>query len=310
VATSIAGPPSRAVTPTDRALRRARFALAVTLFLLPLFAGLVVFHWIPLVVALRNSLVRFSPLNPDAAIYVGLGNYLTLLGTERFIHAGGNTLLYMAGKLVVQIPLGLGLALLVNRGTLVARFTCGAVFASLVASEAVVALIWNILYSPDNGLFNSLLASVGIPRQQFINSTSEALPSILSMIVWKDVGFTMLILLAGLQTIPPEFYEAASIDGADGWARLRFITVPLLRRMLLLATFMATIGGARIFTPILLMTEGGPQDASVNLIYYMYEQAFRYQRMGEASATAVCVVLLLVAFTLLQGRLLRTVHEY
>src|SRR6185312_1216846 len=146
---------------------------------------------------------------------------------------------YIAGKLVVQIPLGLGLALLVNQSRLGARITRGAVFAALVASEAIVTLIWNILYNPDNGLFNSLLGTVGIPKQLFLISPIEALPAILTMIVWKDVGFTMLLLLAGLQTIPVEFHEAAAIDGASAWERLRHITIPLLRRMMLLATFMA-----------------------------------------------------------------------
>ena len=130
------------------------------------------------------------------------------------------------------------------------------------------------------------------------------------MIIWKDIGFTTLILLAGLQTIPHEYHEAAQIDGAGAWARLRHITLPLLRRMLLLATFMATIAGSRIFIPIALMTDGGPEDATVNAVYFMYEQAFKFQRMGDASATAMLIILLLVAITLVQAGLLRTDHEY
>jgi multiple sugar transport system permease protein len=113
-----------------------------------------------------------------------------------------------------------------------------------------------------------------------------------------------------LQTIPPEFSDAAAIDGASALQRLWYITLPLLKRMLLLATFMATIAGSRIFIPIALMTDGGPQDATVNAVYYMYEQAFKFQRMGPASATAILVILLLVAITLAQTRLLRTSHEY
>jgi ABC-type sugar transport system permease subunit len=291
--------------------RQLELGLTIALFLLPLFAGLLVFHWIPLAVAARNSVVRFSPLNPDAAVYVGLGNYLTLLGNPRFQRAALNTLLYIGGKLVVQIPLGLALALLINQLGWGARITRGAVFSALIASEAIATLVWNILYMPDaNGLINVLIGVVGVPTQPFLTSNVQAMPAILAMVVWKDVGFTMLLLLAGLQTIPQEFHEAAQIDGAGPGERLRYITLPLLRRMVLLATFMATIAGCRIFTPILLMTEGGPDDSTVNLVYYMYEQAFRYQRMGEASATAILVILLLVLITLVQGRLLRTQHEY
>lgn len=290
--------------------RRLEAALVATLFLLPLFAGLAVFQWLPLVVAVQNSLEQFSPLNPNAAHFVGLDNYRTLISTGRFVQASINTLVYIFGELVLEIPLGLLLALLVNQSRWGARITRGAAFAALIASEAVMTLVWNIMYSPDNGLFNALLGAVGIPAQPFLTSAAQALPSILVMVIWKDIGFTMLILLAGFQTIPPEFYEAAAIDGAGGWAKLRFITLPLIKRMLLLATFMVTIAGSRIFTPILLMTQGGPENSSVNLVYYMYEQAFQYERMGAASATALIVILLLVVITLTQGQLLRTSHEY
>jgi ABC-type sugar transport system permease subunit len=282
----------------------------VVLFLLPMFIGLAIFAWLPLAVAVRNSMLRFSPLNPDAATFVGLGNYADLLTTPRFQRAMINTLLYIAGKLVLQIPLALALAMLLNRSLPGTRIVRGAVFAALVASEAVVALLWNILYTPDNGLINSFLRALSLPTQPFLTDVTQALPAILVMIVWKDIGFTTLILLAGLQTIPPEFSDAAAIDGANAWQRMWHITLPLLRRMLLLAVFMATIAGSRIFIPIALMTDGGPQDATVNAVYYMYEQAFKFQRMGPASATAILVILLLVAITLAQTRLLRTTHEY
>jgi ABC-type sugar transport system permease subunit len=280
------------------------------LFLLPTFVGLLVFHWWPLVVAVQNSTLRFSPLNPNAAVFVGLDNYVGLFSNERFVRAAVNTLIYIGGKLILQIPLGLGLALLLNRSLPGTRIVRGGVFAALVASEAVVALIWNILYTPDNGLFDVLLGQVGIPSQPFLTSATQALPAVLMMIVWKDIGFTTLILLAGLQTIPHEYHEAAAIDGAGAWSRLVHITLPLLRRMLLLATFMATISGSRIFIPIALMTDGGPENATVNAVYFMYEQAFKFQRMGDASATAMLIILLLVAITLVQAGLLRTDHEY
>lgn len=280
------------------------------LFLLPTFAGLLVFHWWPLVTAVQNSTLRFSPLNPNAAVFIGADNYIGLLSNERFLRATVNTLVYIFGKLLLQIPLGLALALLLNRSLPGTRIVRGGVFAALVASEAIVALIWNIMYTPEGGLINVFLNQVGIPSQPFLTSAIQALPSVLVMIVWKDIGFTTLILLAGLQTIPHEYQEAAQIDGAGPWSRLVHITLPLLRRMLLLATFMATIAGSRIFIPIALMTDGGPQDATVNAVYFMYEQAFKFQRMGEASATAMLIILLLVAITLVQARILRTDHEY
>jgi ABC-type sugar transport system permease subunit len=280
------------------------------LFLMPTFVGLLLFHWWPLVVAVQNSTLRFSPLNPNAAVFVGMDNYVGLFSNERFVRAAVNTVIYIGGKLILQIPLGLGLALLLNRSLPGTRIVRGGVFAALVASEAVVALIWNILYTPDNGLFDVMLGQVGIPSQPFLTSAAQALPAVLMMIVWKDIGFTTLVLLAGLQTIPHEYHEAAQIDGAGAWSRLVHITLPLLRRMLLLATVMATISGSRIFIPIALMTDGGPENATVNAVYFMYEQAFKFQRMGDASATAMLIILLLVAITLVQARILRTDHEY
>lgn len=282
---------------------------ALALFLGPVLVGLAIFQWLPLAIAVRNSTLKFSPLNPNAARPVGLANYVSLLGDDRFQHAALNTFVYIAGVLVIQIPLGLGLALLLNQSLPGTRLVRGAVFGALVSSEAVMALIWNILYDPTNGVFNALLTSVHLPAQPFLTSASQALPSVLAMVIWKEIGLTVLILLAGLQTIPKEYQEAAAIDGAGSWKQLIDITIPLLKRMLLLATFMATIGACRIFTPILLMTEGGPQNATVNGIYYMFEQAFRYQRMGDASATAVLVIGLLIVITLIQARLLRTRHE-
>jgi ABC-type sugar transport system permease subunit len=272
---------STAATPSSTAACSSSVNV-VALCLLPIFAGLALFHWLPLAVAVRNSLLRFSPLNPDAAVWVGLDNYLGLAVNERFLRAMANTLLYIGGKLVIQIPPGLLLALLLNRALPGTRLARGAVFAALVASEAVIALIWNIMFAPDNGLVNALIGQVGIPSQPFLTSEIQALPTILAMVVWKDLGFTVLILLAGLQTIPQEYHDAAAIDGAGAWTQLRHITIPLLRRMLLLATFMATIAGCRIFIPIALMTQGGPQNATVNAIYYMYEQAFQFNRMRDA----------------------------
>ena len=302
----------QATLPRPRRSSRLRMDVlgVAVLFLLPTFVGLLVFHWWPLVVAVQNSTLRFSPLNPNAAVFVGLDNYVGLFSNERFVRAAVNTVIYIVGKLILQIPLGLGLALLLNRSLPGTRIVRGGVFAALVASEAVVALIWNILYTPDNGLFDVLLGQIGIPSQPFLTSAAQALPSVLMMIVWKDIGFTTLILLAGLQTIPDEYHEAAQIDGAGAWSRLVYITLPLLRRMLLLATFMATISGSRIFIPIALMTDGGPENATVNGVYFMYEQAFKFQRMGDASATAMLIILLLVAITLVQARILRTDYEY
>ncbi len=283
---------------------------ALAAFLLPLLAGMVLFQALPLAIAVYNSTLSINIANPDAAKPVGLRNYADLLHNARFFHALGNSLLYMLGKLAAQLPLGLALALLANqaiRGRSILRL---ALFAPLVASEVVVAMLWNVIYFPDSGLLNAVLSRLGLPTQGFITSASQALPSILSVVVWQDVGFTVLIFLAGLQGIPEELYEAAHLDGVNTWQKLWFLTLPLLRRSIMLAAFMATLGGFRIFTPIYVMTQGGPQESTTSAIYYIYEQAFKFLNMGPASAMAVIFIMLLALVTLVESRLLRTEVQY
>ena len=283
---------------------------ALAAFLLPLLAGMLLFQIVPLFIAMYNSTLSINITNPDAAKSVGLRNYTDLLHNARFFHALGNSLLYMLGKLVIQLPLGLALAMLANqaiRGRALLRL---ALFAPLVASEVVVAMLWNVIYFPDSGLLNAVLSRLGLPTQGFITSASQALPSILSVVVWQDVGFTVLIFLAGLQAIPEELYEAAYLDGVNTLQKLRFLTLPLLRRSTMLAAFVATLGGFRIFTPIYVMTQGGPQESTTSAIYYIYEQAFKFLNMGPASSMAVVFIVVLALVTLVESRLLRTDWQY
>jgi ABC-type sugar transport system permease subunit len=295
---------------TQISSRKRQEVIVAVLFLAPTIIGLALFQWIPLGVAVHDSFFSISMINRAAAKFTGLTNYVTLATNTSFLAAFANTLIYSASLLIIEIPLGLALAILLNqgiRGTAIAR---AIIFAPLVASETVVALLWLILYFPDTGVFNVLIHSIGLPTQPFLISTTQALPSVLLTIVWRDVGFIMLLLLAGLQTIPEEYSEAASIDGAGSWARFGYITLPLLRRTLLLAVFMVTLEGFSVFTPIYLMTGGGPLNATTNAIYYMYDQAFNFQKTGAASAMAVVMMIVLGLVTLVQGRLLRSDLEY
>ncbi len=297
-------------TAQTRAPRIPGTTTTIVLFLLPLLAGIVLFQFVPLAVALYNSTLNLNITNPDAAKPVGLKNYTDLLHNLRFAHALLNSLLYTLGKLVIQLPLAFGLAMLANQAFRGRTLLRAALFAPLVASEVVVAVLFNVIYFPDNGLLNAILSRLGLPTQPFTASSSQALPVILSTVIWQDIGFTVLILLAGLQAIPEELYEAARIDGASTWQNVRFLTIPLLRRSIMLAAFLATLAGFRIFTPIYVMTQGGPQDATTSAIYYIYEQAFKFLNMGPASSMAVLFIAVLAIVTLLEGRLVRTDVSY
>jgi ABC-type sugar transport system permease subunit len=158
------------------------------------------------------------------------------------------------------------------------------------------------MYEPSVGLFNALLNAVGLPPQAFLTSPNQALACLALLTVWKDVGLTMLIFLAGLQAIPSELREAAALDGAGAWRTFRAIILPHLRPSLALALFMTTIAATRIVTPILILTQGGPQGSTTNLAVYSYQESFEFMSPGPASATVVCMLALLALVTVSSSR--------
>lgn len=290
--------------------RKTQTAITIVLFLAPIIIGLLIFQWYPLFTGIRNSFFQMKLINPDAAKFIGLDNYVKLFQDPTFYRALLNTFYYLVGVMLIQIPIALGLAIFLNQGIKGTPIIRTAIFAPLVASEAVIVLIWNMMLYPSSGVFNVLINSIGIPMQGFLTDPNQAKLVIIMMLVWKDVGFSMILLLAGLQGIPNEFYDSASIDGAGRWASFRFITIPLIKRSLIIASFMATISSFRIFTPILIMTHGGPQDSTINVIYYIYEQAFQFQQLGYGSAIAVIMIIILAIVTFIQSRVLHTEVEY
>jgi ABC-type sugar transport system permease subunit len=289
---------------------RVKYWITVLLFVLPAVIGLLVFQYGPLAVAVRNSFYNMALLNPDRASFVGVANYLRMFQEPRFWQSLRNTLTYTAGKIVFEIPLALFLAVVSQRAIRGIGIVRTAVFAPVVTAMSTVAVIWNMMYHPENGLLNSIVMGLGFPRQPYITSATQALPAILFMTLWKDVGTTMLILLGGLQAIPVEFYDAASIDGAGTVELVRYITLPLLKRTLMYAVVVLTIFSFKVFTPIYVMTKGGPQGMTRTTVYYIYEEAFKYMRIGRASALSVMLMVVMVGVAAIQARLLRTEFEY
>jgi ABC-type sugar transport system permease subunit len=275
------------------------------LMILPAIAGLAIFQYYPIVVAIIQSGQSFNPFTHAARGFIGLDNYATLLGDTQFRAAFVNTLGYVVLTLSVEIPLGLALAQLINSRLPARALLRNAVIAGLAASETVAVLVWNQLYDPTHGLFNAILDAIGVSNQDFLTSSGQALPSIVAMSAWKNVGLLVLIFLAGLQNVPVELQEAAALDGAGGARRYWHVTLPALRRHLAVAMFVSTIAGTRIFTPIILMTQGGPNDSTTNLTYYTYQQAFQYSSYGVAAAATVCLLGLLGLITIVQALALR-----
>jgi ABC-type sugar transport system permease subunit len=289
---------------------KAQNYLSIFIFLLPSLVILIVFAFFPIIKAINNSFYDFSLLNPARRLFLGIGNYSRMILDVSFWEAVLRTLLYSAAKAILQLPLALGLALFVNRKMRGISIVRSSIIAPVACSVTVIAVIWNLMYHPDVGLFNAILTAFGFAKQPFLISVSQALPSIIIMSVWQDVGYTMVILLAGLQGIPNEYYEAAAIDGANDWSIFLHITAPLLKRFIVFAVITITVSSFQVFTPVYVMTKGGPQDSTLVAVYYIYKTAFTFQEMGYASTLTVVLTLVLIVIALLESRLLRSEVEY
>ena len=274
-------------------------------FVLPMLGGLALFQFLPIGVAVADSVRSFNPFTGGGATFAGAANYLALLRDGTFRAALGNTVAYILLTLAIEIPLALVLAQFIDARLPAHRLLRLTMIAGLAASETVAVLVWNRLYDPTLGLFNALLDLVGIGPQPFLTSPAQALPAIVVMSAWKNVGLGVLIFLAGLQNVPRDVLEAASLDGAGPVRRFVLITVPLLRRHVAVAVFISTISGTRIFAPIMLMTQGGPNSATTNLTFYAYQQAFEFSARGAAAATTVVMLVVIGLVTLAQGLVLR-----
>jgi multiple sugar transport system permease protein len=265
-------------------------------FLLPALVGLLLFRLWPVLSALDASLYDVNLISAKRT-FVGLDNYSRALTDPAVAISVHNTLTYAIAKVGLQVVGGLALAVLVNRAGRAIWLVRSAIFLPAVTSLVVAATLWLLLLQPDQGLLNGLLSSLRLPRQPFLQDTHQALPSIIAMMTWKDMGLSMLFFLAGLQGIPEVYYDAARIDGAAAWARFVHVTLPLLRGTLAFVLIIETVNALRVFAPIYVMTHGGPADATSVVVYQIYEQAFPLNSVGYASALSVLLLFFTVVVT-------------
>ncbi len=280
----------------------------VCLFLLPAFIPLVAFRLFPMVASFFVSLTEWNLLRPP--VWVGIGNYVEVLTDPKFHKALGNTVYYMVGYLPLVLIGALTIAVLLNSKLKGSTFFRGIYFLPVVTSWVVVALLWKWLLSPEGGIVNYLLGVVGIDGPGWWTDPNWAMPSIIIASVWKDLGFNMLILLAGLQAIPEHLYEAATIDGASRWQKLRYVTLPLLTPSILFAMILAMIGAFQVFDQVWVMTEGGPAGATTVVMEQVVKNAFKYGLMGEASAMSWILFAIILAFTVFQLKFQRRWVHY
>ncbi|BEP12766.1 sugar ABC transporter permease [Acidothermaceae bacterium B102] len=288
--------------------RRVRQGGTVALFLAPSAVPLVLFTLVPMVTSLWVSLHTWNLLTPMQ--WAGLSNYASLLSDRATLSALLHTLYYIVGYLPIVYAGGLGLAMLLNRRLLGRSLFRSIYFVPVVTSWVVVALTWQWLLNPANGLVNHLLGLIGIHGPGWWASTTWSIPSVILASTWKDLGFVMVILLAGLQSIPQELLEAAEVDGATGWKRFWRITFPLLSPATYFVVVISLINGFQVFDQVYVMTGGGPDNSSQTLVLDIYNMTFRYQEVGLASALSWLLFALVLVVTLIQTRVQRRWVHY
>ena len=289
------------------AAQRESYRLAFWL-LLPATAGLIAFMFLPIAYALWISFNNYQLLTGNTT-WTGLANYARLASDPVFHQSLWVAGLYTVMMVVAQVVGGLGLALLVQDRVRGIGFFRTVYFLPVVASFVVMAAVWKFLYA-ETGIFNTLLLTVGLSPQPFLKSVDQALPAIAVLGFWKFVGFNMLVFLGGLQAIPPDLYEAAGIDGAGPVRRFISVTLPLLKRVMLFVVVMTTIEAFKVFTPIYVMTSGGPQESTNAVVFLVFRTAFRYFEMGYAAAMSFVLLGLVLVLMWAQFRALRTEVEY
>jgi multiple sugar transport system permease protein len=283
---------------------RRRQMLIAFLFILPALINFTVFRYIPIFASLRASLYQYSLLG-GYKDFIGLDHYARMIADPVFWKSLEVTALFVIYKVPIQIVLSLALAVFLQRESFGAGAVRSAILTPMVTSIVVVSIIWAMMYHSQQGLIQSLLTSVGIPRQAFLSDARRALPAITAMMIWKDLGFSLIILLAGLKAIPETYYEAALVDGANRWEAFRRITIPLLMPVIMFVVVTQAVFSFQVFVPVYQMTKGGPLDATKVLVYYIYQQGFRFQDMGYASAITMVTLVILVIVSYLLMRWLR-----
>lgn len=286
--------------PNTKAYRRSDVRSAYTL-LLPVLAFFLVFQYYPILKSIAISFFEYGLLRREVP-WVGLDNYVRQFQDPLFLSALGNTIVFVAVAVIVGVTLALFLAVLVEQTGRWAKLYRTLYFIPVVTSLLATSMIFRWLYA-SNGLINFVLAYVGLEPQAWLLSETLALPSLIALTIWKNLGFDLILFAAALQAIPGHYYEASSLDGASAFQNFRYITLPQLRPIVLLVSITAVIRSFQVFTIVLAMTQGGPINATRTLVYHIYEQGIQYDEMGYASAAAVILLVIVALLTYGQLRL-------
>jgi ABC-type sugar transport system permease subunit len=279
-------------------------SLLLLLFALPALLNFVVFRYLPIFWAINASLWDYSLL-AGFRRFLGLGNYIELLADQAFLNSLWVTFKYLIIYVPVTVVVALGLASFVNQRKPGVNFLRAVVFIPVVTSFVVVSIVWGMLLNKDIGMVNSIMQAFGIERVAFLLNTKTALPTIALMSVWKNVGYSMIIVVAGLKGIDSSLYESANLDGASKFKSYIHITLPMISRQLMFITIWATLGAFQSFIPVQTLTAGGPSRSTNVIVYHLYNIGFNFQRMGYATAMSIILLIMLLFISVGQMRLFR-----
>jgi ABC-type sugar transport system permease subunit len=282
----------------------------VGISLIPILSAIALFSIVPIAIVIWLSFHRYNQLAPTAP-WIGLKNYQFAFETDPFFtNALKNTLKYALVAVPANIILSLPIALGLNQ---ISRFRAlfrTAFFMPVVASAVAVSLLWNTIYDPGAGWLNAFLQQFGLTTHSWLRDPDLAIWAVLATAVWQDLGYNILIFLAGLQGIPDDFYDAAKVDGAGPWQRFTGVTLPLLQRTTVFVLVLTVISYMQEFTHIQVMTAGGPVRSSETMVLYIYKKGFQDLQMGYASAMSIVLLGIILLVTIVQLRLLRSRWEY
>lgn len=273
------------------------------LYVAPALLLLTLFLFVPAALSIYYSLTDYNMLAPQAKTFIGLGNYFKLLGDPIFWKSVKNVGQFVLFVMPLQVGTALGLALIVHKQRPGNTFFKISFFAPVVVSLVVTSVLWLYILNPEQGLLNGILAQFGIKAQPFLTSPNQAMFAIIGISTWQGAGYQMLIFLAGLQNIPSDVYEAATIDGANKWERFIHITLPMLKPtsvMILTTTF---IDAFKLIIQPMVMTQGGPMDSTITPVYYIYRTGFTDRSLGYASAMTMVYGLAIIIFTICQRKI-------
>lgn len=272
------------------------------MFIGPVILGILAFQLVPIGVSIYASLTRWDGMNPPE--FTGVENYRRLVTQDEFFRETlQNTIYFTLGHIPLTIIFALALALLCNLNLPGIAIFRTAYFIPSVSNVVAISVVWFWIYQPRSGVLNTALARIGIEGPAWLSDTTWAMPAVILVSVWQGIGYPMVILLAGLQGIPHDLYEAAKIDGASFWNQFWKITIPLLTPTLFFLMITQFISSFQVFGIIYVMTQGGPANATSVYIYYLYQTAFSFGQMGYASAMAWILFTIIAVVTFIQWKL-------